>query len=574
MPASLNFPEVASMPEQFDLLIRGGTLVDGTGAPTREGDLGIRDGRIAAIGESLGSAARTIDAGGRFVAPGFVDIHTHYDAQIFWDRMLTISPWHGVTSVVMGNCGFGVAPTRDAHRDLILRTLENVEGMNLAALWQGLGERWPFESFPEYLDAIEHRGSAINVGALVGHTPVRTYVMGEEATEREATDEEIAQMEAIVTEALRAGAIGFATSWAPTHVGYEGRPVPSRMATLSEIQRLAGCMSEVGHGTMQATVGRGLFLNEFTEIAKSTGRPVSWTALLGGMFGPDGHRGVLEECAKLQDEGIGIYPQVTPRPLMFEFQWKAPFPFESLSMFKPVSKADFAGKKRIYADPEFRRALRDRGESRGNIAGRWSDTVISDCPGEPDLAERNVEEVAAERGVHPADLALDLGLQTNLEARFRIAVANTAPEIVAELLTHRAAMLGLSDAGAHMSQLCDACAPTHLLARWVRDSGTLRVEEAIRLLTSRSAEVFGLTDRGRLAEGLAADVVIFDLDTVDCSPLRRVYDQPGGADRLISDAVGIDAVIVNGTPIREHGRDSVDPEGELPGRVLRGKGAA
>jgi len=557
------------MSEHFDLLIRGGQLVDGTGAPARSGDLGIRDGRIASIGESLGTATRTIDASGRCVAPGFVDIHTHYDAQIFWDRMLSISPWHGVTSVVMGNCGFGVAPTRDVHRDLILRTLENVEGMCLAALWEGLGEQWPFETFPEYLDAIESRGSAINVGALVGHTPVRMYVMGEEATEREATDDEIAQMEAIVADAMRAGAIGFATSWAPTHVGYEGRPVPSRVAALGEIQRLAGCMGEVGYGTMQATLGRGLFLNEFTEIFKATGRPISWTALLGGMFGPEGHRGVLEACGKLQDEGIEIYPQVTPRPLMFEFQWKAPFPFESLSIFKPVSEADFAGKKRLYADPDFRRALRERGESPGNIAGRWADTVIADCPGEPQLAERNVEQVAAERGVHPADLALDLGLQTNLEARFRIAVANTAPDVVAELLTHPASTLGLSDAGAHMSQLCDACAPTHLLARWVRESGTLRLEDAVRLLTSRSAEVFGLADRGRLAEGLAGDVVIFDLDSVDCSPLRRVHDQPGGADRLISDAVGIDAVIVNGTPIREHGSDCVEADGVLPGRVLR-----
>ncbi|MGE4606805.1 MAG: amidohydrolase family protein, partial [Myxococcota bacterium] len=371
-------------------------------------------------------------------------------------------------------------------------------------------------------------------------------------------------------DAMRGGAIGFATSWAPTHVGYEGRPVPSRAAALSEIQRLAGCMGKAGHGTMQATLGRGLFLSEFTEIFKSTGRPISWTALLGGMFGPEGHRGVLEQCAKLQDEGIEIYPQVSPRPLMFEFQWKAPFPFESMSMFQPVSQADFEGKKRIYADPDFRRALRERGESPGNIAGRWSDTVIADCPGQPSLTERNIEEVAAERGVHPADLALDLGLQTDLEARFRIAIANTKPEVVAELLTHRASMLGLSDAGAHMSQLCDACVPTHLLARWVRDSGTLRVEEAVRLLTSRSAEVFGVGDRGRLAEGLAADVVIFDLDTIDCSPLRRVHDQPGGADRLISDAVGIDAVIVNGTPIREHGEDCVDPDGELPGSLLRG----
>jgi N-acyl-D-aspartate/D-glutamate deacylase len=558
------------MSEHFDLLIRGGTLVDGTGAPAVAGDLGIRDGRIAAMGTDLGSADRSFDASGCHVSPGFVDIHTHYDAQIFWDRMLTISPWHGVTSVVMGNCGFGVAPTRAEHRDLILRTLENVEGMSLDALWSGLGDDWPFESFPEYLDAIENRGSAINVGALVGHTPIRMYVMGEEATEREASADEVEQMQALVREALGAGAIGFATSWAPTHVGYSGRPVPSRASALSEIHALAECLGEAGHGTLQATLGRGLFLNEFTEIFKATNRPISWTALLGGMMGPDGHRRVLEESEKLQQQGIGIYPQVTPRPLMFEFQWKAPFPFESLSMFKPVSQADFEGKKRIYADAEFRHAFRERGESPGNIAGRWSDTVIADVPGQPDLSERCVEDVARERNMHPADLALDLGLETDLEARFRIAVANADPAIVEELITHPAAMLGLSDAGAHASQLCDACQPTHLLARWVRDRGALSVEAAVRLLTSRSAEVFGVPDRGRLEVGLAADVTVFDLDRVDCSPLRRVNDLPTGADRLISDAVGVEAVIVNGTPIRERGKDCVDPDGDLPGRVLRG----
>ncbi|MEE8474238.1 MAG: amidohydrolase family protein, partial [Myxococcota bacterium] len=426
-----------------------------------------------------------------------------------------------------------------------------------------------FESFPEYLDAIEQRGTAINLGALIGHTPVRTFVMGEEATEREATEDEVTQMEAIVADALRAGAIGFATSWAPTHVGYEGRPVPSRASALSEIQRLAGCMGEVGHGTLQATIGRGLFLSEFTEIFKATGRPISWTALLGGMFGPEGHRGVLESCEKLQDEGIEIYPQVTPRPLMFEFQWKAPFPFESMSMFRPVSQGDHEERKRIYADPGFRQKLRERG-NQGGIAARWEETWISEYAPDPSLEEQTVADVAAARGVHPADLALDLGLATDLEARFRMAVMNTDEQAVAELLSHPASMLGLSDAGAHASQLCDACAPTYLLAHWVREKGVLTLEQAVRLLTSRSADVFGIHDRGRLAPGLAADVTIFDPDTVGCSPLRRVCDQPAGADRLISDAEGIEAVIVNGTPIREHGESVVDERAELPGTVLRG----
>jgi N-acyl-D-aspartate/D-glutamate deacylase len=320
---------------------------------------------------------------------------------------------------------------------------------------------------------------------------------------------------------------------------------------------------------MQATLGRGFFMKEFEELGRATGRPISFTALLAGMLGPDGHHRILEQAGKLQGQGIDVVPQVTCRPLMFEFQWKAPFPFESMKIFGPVSSADFEGRKRIYQDPEFRQAFRERGEG-GGISGRWSETWIAEYAPDRTLEERRVTDVAEERGVHPVDLALDMGLETNLEARFRIAIANTDETAVAELLRHPSTMLGLSDAGAHASQLCDACAPTHLLAHWVREKGVLSVEEGVRLLTSRSADVFGITDRGRLAEGLAADVTVFDPETVGCSDLRRVHDFPAGADRLISEATGIEAVIVNGTPIREHGKDVVDPEGALPGRVLRG----
>ena len=397
------------MSEHYDLLIRRGTLVDGTGAPGRRADVAVRDGRIAAIGDVTGSAARTIDAEGAVVAPGFIDIHTHYDAQVFWDRMLSISPWHGVTSVVMGNCGFGVAPTRPAHRELILRTLERVEGMSLEALIAGIGREWPFESFPEFLDALEARGTAINVGALVGHTPVRLQVLGEEATEREATDAEIAAMRAIVAEAMAAGALGFATSKSPTHVGDAGRPVPSRAASLAEIETLADCLGEAGHGVMQATIGPGFFLSELATIARRTGRPVTWTALLGGMLGPDGHRGVLEQSASLQADGVAVIPQVSCRPLMVEFQMKAPFPLESMSLFRPVSQADAAGKKRIYADPEFRAALRERTEA-GPLGGRFADMQITEHAPEPSLAERRLGDVAEERGVHAVDLMLDLAL--------------------------------------------------------------------------------------------------------------------------------------------------------------------
>jgi len=554
----------------WDLLIRGGTVIDGTGAPARRADVAIRGGRVAAIGEDLpGRAVRTLEADGHVVAPGFVDIHTHYDAQVFWDRMLSISPWHGVTSVVVGNCGFGIAPTRKAHRDLILRTLENVEGMSLAALQAGIGEDWGFETFPEFLDRIESRGIAVNLGALVGHTPVRLYVMGEEATEREATPDELRAMRELVAGSLRAGAVGFATSRAPTHVGYAGRPVPSRAASFDEIEALVGCLSEVDHGVFQATVGRGLFLEQFGALARATGKPVTWTALLGGMFGPEGHRNILEQCAKLQEGGAAVWPQVSCRPLMTEYQMKAPFTFQSLSFFEPVSAADHEGKKRVYADPEFRAAFRESG-AKGILSGGWDRTTIASVPGEPGLSERNLAEVAAERGVHAADLVLDLSLATDLEARFRVAVANSDEGIVGELLTAEASMLGLSDAGAHASQLCDACAPTHLLGHWVRERGLMPLEEGIRRLTSQPAGIFGLDDRGRLAPGMAGDVTIFDPKTVGCSPLRRVQDFPAGADRLVSDASGIRAVVVNGTVLREDGADRLDPEGPLPGRVLRG----
>lgn len=557
------------MSEHFDLLVRGGTLVDGTGAPAVRGDLGVRGGRIVALGSVSGTADRTLDAGGAVVAPGFVDPHTHYDAQVFWDRMLSISPWHGVTSVVMGNCGFGVAPTRAAHRDLVLRTLESVEGMSLDALHAGLGADWPFETFPEFLDAIDRRGTAVNAGALVGHTPVRLWAMGEEAAEREATDGEIAQMRAIVGEALAAGALGFATSKATTHVGFAGRPVPSRLASFAEVETLAACLGDAGHGVLQATLGPGLFLEEFATIQRATGRPVSWTALLGGMLGPDGHRAVLEHSAALQAEGVTVIPQVSCRPLMVEFQMAAPFPLESMSVFKPVSQADREGKARIYADPAFREALR-AAVDRGRLAAGFRDMRITEHAADPSLAERRVGDVAAERGQHPVDVVLDLSLANDLATRFRLAVLNTDDAVVAELLAHPATMIGLSDAGAHASQLCDACAPTELLGKWVREKQVLSLEDAVRRLTSQPATIFGIANRGRLAPGFAADLAIFDPATVGAGPLRRVRDFPAGADRLVSDARGIRAVVVNGIVLREDDRDRVDPTGPLPGRVLRG----
>jgi N-acyl-D-aspartate/D-glutamate deacylase len=383
-------------------------------------------------------------------------------------------------------------------------------------------------------------------------------------------------MRALVREALDAGAVGFSTSKAPTHVGAAGKPVPSRAAELAEIETLAGALGDAGRGVMQATVGPGLFFDEFAGIARRTGRPVTWTALLSGMLGPGSHRTLLDRSLALIRDGLPIVPQVACRPLNVDFDLAEPFPFESMRVFHPVSAADREGKKRLYRDSEFRRAFKEAlaGRRGGPLSSSWDRAWISFHPTDHALEERRVDDVARERGVDPVDLVLDLSLATDLRARFRLAVANYDEAEVAELLVERETVLGLSDAGAHASQLCDACFATHLLGHWVRERETLRLEEAVRMLTSRAAEVLGLADRGLLATGRPADVVVFDPRTVGASKLRRVRDMPGGAERLVADATGIDAVVVNGRPIRRDARDAVDPAGPLPGAVLRSGRAA
>lgn len=560
----------------YDLKIVDGTIVDGGGAPRYRGDVGISGGRIVALGEAPDSAEEIIDAAGAMVAPGFVDIHTHYDAQIIWDRMMSISPWHGVTTTVLGNCGFGVAPTRVEHRDMIVRTLEKVEGMSVAALKAGLGEDWPFESFGEYLKAIEGRGSAVNAAVLLGHTPLRTYVMGEAATERAATDDEIEEMRAIVKQGMRDGALGFATSRAGTHVGYEGRPVPSRACEIEEIFRLAKAVGESGGGLIAATAGRDLFIDEYPDLARESGCTVTWTALLAGLaLGKGDHEEQLAKSEALVAAGHRVFPQVTPRPLNFEYQMAAPFLFEPFSVMKPVAAADAEGKKKIYADPEFRKAFADRiAGARKEFKGAFDKTVISQHQKDGGLDEKGLADVARERGTTPVDLLLDLALESDLETRFRMPVANHEEDQVEPLLKSGATVIGLSDAGAHASQLCDACQPTYFLGRWVREKETFTLEEAVRMLTSRPAEVAGISDRGLLAEGRPADVVVFDPETVGAGGLERVYDFPGGADRLISKERGVRAVVVNGTTVRRDGKDAIDPEGDLPGAVLRNGRAA
>lgn len=547
------------MPD-FDLKITGGMLVDGTGSPRRRSDVGIKDGRVVALGDGLGAAHQTFDAQGLVVAPGFVDIHTHYDAQVLWDPELTVSPWHGVTTVVMGNCGFGVAPTRPEHRDLILRTLERVEGMSLSALEEGLGSPWPFQTFPEYMDLLERTALGINVAVMVGHTPVRLWVMGDEATTRAASAAEVAQMKTLVRQAMDVGAVGFATSVSKVHVGYAGRPVPSRLADFEEMLELARAVGESGHGLIHYNVGREPLWAAYEQLYEVSGRPVVWTSLLAGSLGPGSHRLQLERAAQQRLKGLPIHAQGACRPIQFEFDFRSPVVFDTWASFESVRLADDEAQRRaVYADPAFRARLKRQVAGRGPddawFAGKeaegdtrrasFREMVISGT-NDASLLERKLVDLAQERQVDPVDLMLDLALASDLQMRWRIALLNFDESEVGEILTDAHVVLGLGDGGAHMSQLCDACHPTYLLGHWVRELGALSLEEAVRRLTSHPADVFGLHDRGRVAVGLPADLVVFDPERVGAEPLERVYDLPAGQDRLISRAIGVEAVFVNG----------------------------
>jgi N-acyl-D-aspartate/D-glutamate deacylase len=561
---------------EYDIRIAGGDIVDGSAAPRRRGDVGIKDGKVVALGDAPGRAAQTIDATGRVVAPGFVDIHTHYDAQVLWDPMLTVSPWHGVTSVVVGNCGFGVAPAKPQHRDLILRTLERVEGMSLAALKAGIGADWPFETFPQYMDALDRQPLGVNVAVMVGHTPVRLAVMGDESTTRAATPAEIAAMKGIVAEAMAAGAVGFATSVSKVHIGYSGRPVPSRLAEFGEMLEIADAVGRSGHGIIHYNVGRDPRWEEYEALHARSGRPVIWTALLTGALGPGSHRLPLAKSAELIARGLPIYPQGACRPIQIEFDFRSPVVFDTWASFERSREAATDDERRaIYADKAFRdrikRQVAGRGpddqwfmgkEAEGDTRrAMFHELIITSAP-DAALIERKLVDVAAERSLDPVDLMLDLAGQ-DLRVRLRANVLNFEEDEVREVVQDPNVLIALGDGGAHMSQLCDACYATHLLGHWVREDGALSLEQAVHQLTQRPADIFGLSDRGRLAVGLPADIVVFDPATVGAGPLERVHDLPAGEDRLISRPRGIEAVIVNGVPLPPPGTAPQRPSGKL-----------
>jgi N-acyl-D-aspartate/D-glutamate deacylase len=547
------------------LLIRGGTVIDGTGAPGRRADVAIEGDTIVGIGDGL-SGDREIDASGHVVTPGFVDIHTHYDAQVFWDPGLTPSSWHGVTTVVAGNCGFSIAPCRPEHRELIGRTLQHVEDMSLPTLEAGIP--WDFETFPEYLDSVARHGTVLNFTAYIGHTALRLYVMGDDGYERDATDDELARMADVVREALEAGAAGVASSSAQTHNGDGGRPVPSRLAGFAEYEAIYSPMGELGRGVGAVTPGERFTHPEAYALQRRVGRPFTWTALLtikGSSFASD----MAELNARERASGADVWPQITCRPLTFQMNMADPFTFNMAPAFKELMDGPVEARLAAYRDPGWIARAQDELSGGRVFRVSWDVLTVAESRDHPELVGRTVASIAKERGVEPLEAMVSLAAEEDLTTRFRSVLANNDEEMIEELLRTEGMLIGLSDAGAHVSQLCDACLPTDLLGSWVRERGVLTLEQAVHKLTGEPAGVFGFDDRGVLREGMKADLAVFDPDTVEPGGLRRVRDFPADGERLVADEPrGIRHVLVNGTPIRLDGEPLADALETRPGRVL------
>jgi N-acyl-D-amino-acid deacylase len=547
-----------------ELVIRGGTVMDGTGTPGRRADVAITNGRIAAIGDGL-DGEHVLDAGDHVVAPGFIDIHTHYDAQVFWDPALTPSCFHGVTTVVAGNCGFSIAPTRAEHRDLIARTLENVEDMDVAALEAGIP--WDFETFDEYLGSVERRGLGLNYAAYIGHTALRLFVMGDDAYEREAKPDELTRMQEVLRDAMLAGAAGFATSFAPTHRGAEGKPVPSRFASREEFESLLSVMRDVARGVVAVAPGQNVGIPDLYDLQPRTGVPFTYGALLTSPNGA--HRKLVEINDAGWARGAQVWPQVSPRPLTFAMTLTEPFTLNLNSSFAELMAGSLEERRRAYADPDWRaQAVAQWVGTSGFGTPRWETYLIAQSAAHPELVDRPLVDVARERGQSPFDTMLDLALEEpDLALRVRAVLLNDDTDEVGFLLAQEHCTLGLSDAGAHVGQLCDAPEPTDFLGNWVRDRGVMPVEAGVRKLTGVQADLLGLTDRGYLRPGAWADVVVFDPDTVAPGPLRRVRDFPAGSERLTADQpTGIRHLVVNGTPVQVVGARRDDAR---PGQVVR-----
>src|SRR5262245_24161353 len=447
-----------------DLVVRGALVVDGSGGEPFRGDVAIERGHIVAVGRVAERCARELDGAGLAVAPGFIDVHTHYDCQLFWDPSASPSPWHGVTSVVMGNCGFTIAPCRVADRETLMRLLLFVEGMPIETLRAGIA--WSWEDFPGYLSALEERGLGPNVAAFIGHSAVRYHDMGPAAVERAATEEEITRIVALVRDAITAGALGWSTSLSPTHFFGDGTPAPSRLAEPEELLALARGLADLDRGvieiaprtTIAPPADKAQEQRFFAELARASGKTVSWAPLLESPFAPGAARTVLDDAAALQADGVAVVPQVGCRPLEVRFDFAEPaFFLEQVPFWRPVMAKPRDERRRLFADPAFRTEM---GRQTGFVAGlapSW-DRLVLRLAGRPEVRrwqEMSVAEISAARGMTPLDTLADLVLEDDLRTQWGVVLMNYDEPAVADLLRHPAGLLALSDAGAHVDTLCD-----------------------------------------------------------------------------------------------------------------------
>jgi len=539
----------------FDVVIANGLIVDGTGARAPfTGDVGVRGPKIEAV-----AAAGTlrgdhhIDAQNRIVAPGFVDIHPHYDAQVLWDQALSPSCHQGVTTVVGGNCGFTLAPCRPEHRDVVVDTLESVEDMSAATLHAGID--WSFSTFDDYLARLERGGVGLNYASYVGHTALRLWTMGDDAHERKATAGEIDTMVGLARDALSAGAIGISTDRSRFHRGSGGRRVPTAVAARDEIEALIRCAGEQG-GIVEINPD-----DEFAwlyEVGERAGCAVTWTALVTYPEGTTA-RVPWREKRQVHREGWGrgvrVHPQVTCRPLTVQLTLMNPTPFIGAPAFRQLAALPAADRPSLYRDTAWRTRARDELASHEYHHVRWSAMSVAETS-DAALAGRDPASLASEMGMDPFDTLVEIALLDDMSTRCNMIVGNDDVDGVAELLSEPGCLLGISDAGAHVGMLCDAGMPVDFLATWVRDRGVMPLEQAVHRLTGEPASVFGLERRGTIREGHFADLVVVDLEELTPSPLRRVHDLPAGGDRLVADQVrGIEHVFVNGGRVgRSHGQ--------------------
>jgi N-acyl-D-amino-acid deacylase len=552
---------------QYDFLVRNGTVIDGTGARRVRADVGIIGGRIAAIGDLDGDAVATIEADDLVVAPGFIDPHTHYDAQMCWDPMLDSSSAHGITTVVTGNCGVGIAPVRPSAREVVMWDLVNLEAIPYEALVQGIA--WDWESFPDYMDAAERRGSGVNLAFLAPLTPFRHYVMGEASLERAATPAETAEIAALLAAAMAAGAVGFSTTNSSAHIGFQGRPIACVQASSDELAAYARVLKQAGRGAIEIAVGSsGVGINDadyalLDMLLTESAAPVTFLALIKHFDKPEAHIAMMERVAGLIAKGAK--PQMHSTNLVSDLNLRNPYMLSSFPSWHPLFNQPAETQMAIYRDPDFRRRFRAELETVRGFHADFTLVWVNDATRSDfqRLIGKSVESIAAERGADPLDLFIDLALEDDLKLEYT-AVRFGIPE---EYIGDPRTLIGLSDGGAHVAILCNAGYTTEMLGDLVRERGLLSLELAVKRLTSEPADFFGLADRGRLLPGLAADLAIFDPRTVGSNSARPEprNDLPGGGRRMVVPARGMEYVIVNGQVLLAQG----EPTGHLPGQVLR-----